>query len=137
MMTNEELATRINWPAVLAEPRYAGGHSEVMAAIFKDAGKVLGSWEEGDYSGEIAWAYEFPDGTVAIITDSYGSCSGCDSWTDSSEKNARAMVEELVKAAKLYPSSADATAALKAMDTEEWGLDFSPKAAANLIGNGL
>lgn len=75
-MDKTSLIDLVNWPAVLAAPRRAGGHIEVMEAIFKGTAEVLASWVDEDYQDGEAFACRFPGGQVAIMTDGFGSCSG-------------------------------------------------------------
>lgn len=103
-MTKQEVFDSINWETVMLVPRYAGGHTEVLDAIFREKAKIAASWLEDDYDGTVIYAYEFPDGTHALISDSFGSCSGCDAWEDSTDEEARAMIQSLVSSARLFPS---------------------------------
>lgn len=56
----------------------------------------------------MATAFKFPDGTVVIMTDYYGSCSGCDSWEDASDDEARTMVTGIVTSARVFASVEEA-----------------------------
>lgn len=108
-MKRHELMKQIDWKKALAQPRYAGGHEEVMANVFcSDSSVVLASWHEGDYQGSIVFSYLFIDGSVAIIQDSYGSCSGCDAWEDADEEDAKKLIHDMVSSARIFPSIATA-----------------------------
>jgi hypothetical protein len=128
-MKKHQLLDLINWDAVLAAPRYAGGHSDVMAAIFEGNAKVLCHYTENDYQGTLAIAYQFPDGGVAIVTDYFGSCSGCDSWEDASDDSARLMVTSLVTSARLFDTVEEAREFCKGAKSAE---DYPFEAAQNL-----
>ena len=43
-MEKYEIKDLINWQAVMAASRCAGGHSEVMESIFEDNARVCASW---------------------------------------------------------------------------------------------
>lgn len=122
----------IDWPLVLSQPRYAGGHEEVMRNIFGKNAEVLDFWNEGDWQGTIAIAYKFPNGEVAIMTDYYGSCSGCDSWEDSTEEDARNMILGLCGSAKQFDSVELAKEWIKNIDSENKPWDYPYQAAKNL-----
>lgn len=126
------LESLIDWDTVMAQPRYAGGHEEVMRNIFGKNAEVIAWWSENDYQGTIAIAYRFPNGEVAVMTDYYGSCSGCDSWEDSSDTNARSMITQLVAGAKHFADIDEAKAWLLNIDANEKPWEFPWNAAANL-----
>jgi len=94
----------INWETALAAPRSAGGHQQVMESIFGLNARIAESWHEGDYQGSIVYAYEFTTGGFCVITDSYGSCSGCDAWEDASDEAARNMITTMVSSARFFES---------------------------------
>ena len=130
-MKRSDLDTWIDWPAVMAAPRYSGGHDDVMTSIFKPPARVIASWVEDDYQGDEAFAYLFPDGTVAILTDYFGSCGGCDSWEDATDADAREMVRALVHSARLKPSI-DAALVYCAEEIDD-ASEYPMRAAANLV----
>lgn len=101
-MKKDLLITAIDWQTALAAPRYAGGHEEVMRAIFGDRAEVIAEYTEDNYQGDCAFAYAFKDGGFCVITDSFGSCSGCDAWEDSSTDAARNMIGSLVSSARFF-----------------------------------
>lgn len=109
-MKKNEIADLVNWEAVLGQPRYSGGHVEPMRAIFQGAAEVVAEWVEDDYQGSEAFAYRFQDGSIAIVTDYFGSCSGCDSWEDADDDEVRRMIGSLVNSARVLPSAAEAVA---------------------------
>ena len=135
MTTKQELVDKIDWARVLKAPRYAGGHQEVMDSIFGAFGTVIAEWVEADYQGSLAYAYRFPDGTVAIITDYFGSCSGCDVWEDIGNAGAKRMIMSLVTSARVFPSVYAASLwAAKAGDEAE---DYPFSAARQLDFSGV
>lgn len=93
----------IDWDRVMAAKRYAGGHEEVMNVLFKDATVVAG-YVQHDYQGDEAFAYRMQDGRYVIVTDSFGSCGGCDAWEDASDDNARSLVHEIASHARVFDS---------------------------------
>ena len=107
-MNRQQIVDLIDWDLVIKAPRYSGGHSEVMEAIFGDNASVLAFYREDDYQGILAYAYQFNDGTVVIITDSFGSCSGCDAWECCSDQDAKIMIQSLVDSARIFENSNDA-----------------------------
>ena len=131
MLTKQDVLDSVDWDSVLAAPRYAGGHEEVMRTMFGDKAKVIGEWIENDYQGDEAFAYEFSDGTIAIITDSFGSCSGCDSWEDATDKEARNLVQELAINARLFPSRDEARKFCES--GTEAAEQYTMRAAKNLV----
>jgi hypothetical protein len=101
-MRRDQLLGLIDWPTAMAAPRCSGGHQEVLGAIFGDNAKVIAEWTENGYSGEVIFAYQFKDGHVAIISDSFGSCSGCDSWENTGDDEAKRMIISLVDSCRLF-----------------------------------
>ena len=97
-----QLPDLIDWPLVMAQPRYAGGHQAVMETIFGSNARVIAEHIDDDYQGTLAYAYEFGDGTVVILTDYFGSCSGCDAWEDASDSDARTLIQSMVHSARLF-----------------------------------
>ena len=127
------LENYIDWSLVLSQPRYAGGHEEVMRNIFGNNAKVIAWWHENDWQGTIAIAYKFPNGEVAIMTDYYGSCSGCDSWEYSSDEDARNMILGLCGGAKQFGDVNIAKEWIKNIDSNEKPWEYPWYAAKNLV----
>ena len=132
MLSKQDVLDSVDWDSVMKAPRYARGHEEVMRTMFGDKAKVIGEYVEDDYQGDEAFAYEFEDGTIAIITDSFGSCSGCDSWEDATDEEARNMVRELAINARLFPNRVEAREFCEngTDAAEQWTM----RAAKNLVG---
>lgn len=128
--TKQSLLDSVDWPTVMAAPRYAGGHADVMRSIWPQA-TVVAAYIQDDYQGTEAFAYEFPDGSVAILTDWFGSCSGCDSWEDAPDEEARRMVTALVTSARLFPSLTEAAEWCKTAGDD--ASDYPFRAARNLV----
>lgn len=126
------LEDKIDWKIVLAQPRYAGGHEEVMRNIFGKNAEVIAWWSDNDYQGTIAIAYEFPDKSVAIMTDYYGSCSGCDAWEDSTPDDARKLILGLCGSAKQFSSRAEAGEWIANIDKAEKPWEYPWDSARNL-----
>jgi hypothetical protein len=121
----------IDWDKVMNVDRYAGGHIEVMEAIFGDRAQIIARYVEEDYQGTEAFAYEFPDGTIAIITDYFGSCSGCDAWEGAADEEARNMIRSLAIDARLFPNRQEAREFCETgcKTAEQWCM----QAAENLV----
>ena len=132
-MNRSELIDEINWDATLAAEKYAGGHEEVMRAIFEGRADVVAFWIEDSYDGEEAFAYLFPDGSVVIVTDYFGSCSGCDMWDDNpSESEIRVAIGAIVRAARIFD---DLDAAIEFCKSETVRAEHFPmRAAKHLTG---
>lgn len=126
------LDTEIDWDTVMRQPRYAGGHEEVMRAIFGDRSQVVAWWSEEDYQGTVAIAHQLDDGRVVVMTDYYGSCSGCDQWEDCTDDEARKMVLDLVHHARVFLSVSAAANWCANVDSSERPFEFPFEAAKNL-----
>lgn len=102
--TNAELIERIDFDKIMPLPRCSGGHDEQMQNLIKNS-KVIAHWNEGDYQGDVATCIQLLDTNEYVIyNDSYGSCSGCDSWEDADDKQARHMCIQLASTAKIFPT---------------------------------
>jgi len=93
----------VDWDRAMAAPRCAGGHTDVMHALFRNA-EVIAHFDGDDYQGTVAFAYRFGDGSVVLVTSYYGSCCGCDSWEDASDADARKLIHDLAANAHWFPS---------------------------------
>lgn len=120
-MKQGDLLDLINWESVMLAPRWAGGHREVMDDIFDKNAYILASWQSDGYDGDLIYAYLFNDGSVALITDYFGSCSGCDSWEDASDKDAKSMITSLVSSARLFSDVYELEKFCKEMDETNQG----------------
>lgn len=130
-----DLDTLIDWPHVMSQPRYAGGHEEVMRSIFGCASEVIAWWHEGGYQGTIAIAHKLRDGRVVVMTDYYGSCSGCDAWDCADDETARTLVLNLVHSARIFDSVKTAHDWCAAVDTDKTPSDYPFSEAVNLVGD--
>ncbi len=115
----DELQSMIDWENLLKMERSAGGHDEQMKGLFKNA-EVIGHWNEGDYQGEVATCVQLEDGRFAIYNDYYGSCSGCDSWEDATDEEARAMCINLANGAYVFSNLENVKEFLKTTDCGSW-----------------
>lgn len=129
-MNKQSLMDDIDWKSAMNAPRYSGGHEEVMRQLFK-SGKVIAEWVQDDHEGEEAFAYEFPDGYVAVITDYFGCCIGCDSWERAPDSAAKAMVSSMVSSARMFGSRHEAAHFCETVD--ERTEDYSHSAARHLV----
>lgn len=106
-----ELKDYIDWEKVIAAPRYAGGHQEVMESLFK--GRVLASYTEEGYQGTLGYVYQLTQNKIVLVNDYFGSCSYCDSWEDASDETARELINALVNNATVVTSIPKAIGYLK------------------------
>jgi len=121
-MKKHQLPRLIDWDLVMLQGRYAGGHESVMRNIFGHNATVIAEYVRDDYQGDEAFAYLFHDGFVAIITDYFGSCSGCDSWEGATDADAKTMITSLVNSARLFDSVEEAALYCEFVQdkAEEW-----------------
>jgi Fe-S cluster biogenesis protein NfuA len=116
----DTLQEQLDWDNLMKMPRYAGGHDKQMQGLFKNA-KVIGHWNEGDWSGEVATCVQLEDKRFAIYNDYYGSCSGCDSWESATDKTVKAMCISLANSAYVFESLEDVIEFLSSEDKKgEW-----------------
>lgn len=99
--------------------RYAGGHDGQMRALFKGA-VVLAHWNEGDYQGTVATAVRLADGRYCWYQDSYGSCSGCDSWEDATDEDVKKLCIGLAVDAEVFPTLEEMIAHMDTPDPRGW-----------------
>lgn len=116
----------LDWPTIMAQYRSAGGHHEIMGNLFTNCA-ILASYTQDDYQGELGYIYLVYFGTnyakVAIITDYFGSCSGCDMWEDASDDDVRSMCIALANNARLFDTIDDAKEYLETCNkAESWGI---------------
>lgn len=104
---SEDMADLVDWDAIMPMRRSAGGHDEQMRSLFRGA-TVLAHYNCGDYQGEVATIVKLQDGRVAAYCDYYGSCSGCDSWEDSTDADARKLCTDLARSAYVWANEGDA-----------------------------
>lgn len=101
-MNKQDIFDLIDWDNVMKQPRTAGGHRDVMNNIFGKNGEVLTSYYEEEYQGSLAVSYIFQDGTLLLVTDSFGSCSGCDGWEDCGDDDAKNMIQSIVSSGREF-----------------------------------
>ena len=130
-MNKEDLEKYIDCDLVMKLPRYACGHEEIMKNIFGNNAKVIAEYIEDDYQGTEAFAYQFKDGSIVIATDYFGSCSGCDSWEDATDEDAKRLIIEIVSSSRLFVSLEQAIVFCKQNLS---GFDYPFKSAYNLLG---
>jgi len=106
----------INWELLMKLPRYAGGHDDHMKQLFHGA-DVLAHYNEGYYQGCVATCVRLADKRFAYYTDSYGSCSGCDSWEDADDDSIKVLLQELADSAKVFSTLAALKQDLKLGDS--------------------
>jgi hypothetical protein len=128
-MKNERdimLKDLLNWPAIMVQPRYGGSHQDIMENLFTNCA-ILASYIESDYQGELGYIYLVYFGTdyakVAIITDYFGSCSGCDAWDGADDDDARDLCIALANNARLFDTIDEAKEYLETCDkATSWGI---------------
>lgn len=102
---NVMLKDLLDWDSIMQQPRYAGGHTEVMGHLFRDC-VILAKHVQDDYQGTVGYVYMIYFGTnfceVVIVTDSFGSCGGCDSWEGADDESARNMCIQLANNAHRF-----------------------------------
>jgi len=115
----------LNWEIILQQPRYAGGHQEIMESLFAGSSAILASYSDGGYQGQVGYIYLVYFGTdyskIVIITDYYGSCGGCDSWEDADDDDVREMCTALANDARTFDEIDEAIEFLKTDAVEEAG----------------
>lgn len=134
---SDKLQNLINWDKIMPLPRYAGGHDDQMKYLFKDS-KLIGHWNEGDWQGSVATCVQIKSGEYVIYNDSYGSCSGCDSWEDADDGDIRSMCIDLANGAYIFNNLADVKKFLKNENDEftEGNFDwFNYGEASHLLHN--
>lgn len=99
----------IAWDHVMTLPRYAGGHDEIMKGIFGDEKTTVSFWNEGDYQGAVAVAHKLEDGRIVVMTDYYGSCSGCDAYEAAGDDEVKRLVTGMVQSSRVFNSIEDAS----------------------------
>lgn len=101
----------LDWDRILKQRGSAGGHTEIMEVLFIN-GIVLGSVSTNDYQGYVGYAYLVYGWThtakIVVISDSYGSCSGCDGWEDAGEADLRQLCTNLANDAHSFDSVEEA-----------------------------
>lgn len=117
----EMLKDRLDWERIMVQPRYAGGHEEVMEVLFKDA-EVIARYIENAYQGSEGYVYRLKDtGEIVVVSDFFGSCSGCDAWEGAADEEARRLCVELANNAHVFASIQDTIAFLEKSVPENKG----------------
>lgn len=120
----------------MVQPRYAGGHEEIMEVLFKDA-DVIARYIGPCYQDSEGFVYRLKDtGQIVVVSDYFGSCSVCDAWEAATDEDARRLCIELANNAHVFASIEDAIAFLESVDEREgvhWDLrDVAPYLADEL-----
>ena len=91
---------------------------------------------QASWSGYSAVAHKWPDGKVSIITDSWGSCSGCCSWKAcENPKDALDLLRSAASSSRLFDTEAEAIEFCEGEACKDpWNYHF--KAAAAMRKNG-
>gem|GEM_PF-4700836 len=103
-----------------------------MRSIFGAGSEVIAWWSEDDHHGTIAIAHKLSDGRVVVMTDYYGSCSGCDCWEDASDDDAKKQVLDLVNNALVFATLEGAQAWCADINATEKPQEYPFEAARNL-----
>ena len=90
----------LNWNEIYVAPRYAGGHEEVMNVLFKDA-EVVASYIQSGYQGDEAFLYHLNNEYI-LVTDYFGSCSGCDAWEEATDEEVKGLCTQLANNAQRF-----------------------------------
>lgn len=96
------LIDHVSMEKLLKLPRNSGGHTEILNNLFID-GEVIASVVQNDYQGEEVYIYHLQDGHFVVVTDSFGSCSGCDSWEDCSDFDVPRLIQAILNNAITLP----------------------------------
>lgn len=106
----------LDWDRILKQRGSAGGHSEIMDVLFIN-GVVLAHVSDSDWQGNIGYAYLVYGYThtakIVLISDSYGSCSGCDQWEDATGDSLRQLCTNLANDAHTFDSIEEAISWLR------------------------
>lgn len=81
---SDKLNRQINSEEILKLYRSEGGHLDALSILFKDA-ELIAVFHEDDYSGQESVCVKL-DNEFIIYNDYFGSCSGCDSWCELTDK---------------------------------------------------
>lgn len=112
----------LDWDRILKAKRYSGGHTDVMEVLFLN-GIVLASVTTGDYQGTVGYAYLVYGYThtakIVLVSDSYGSCSGCDAWEDASDVDLRQLCTNLANDAHMFDSIEEAITWLRTITNKD------------------
>lgn len=127
----DQLQKMIDWNNIMKMSRYAGGHDDQMRGLFKDA-EIIGHWNEGDWQGMVATCVILSDGKYVIYNDYYGSCSGCDSWEDSTDDDVRKMCIDLANSSYVFENVNDVVLFLHTPDKD--GYSWKGKSSVGLLG---
>ena len=130
MVKKEDLEKYIDWELVMKQPRYAGGHDDIMKNIFGSNAKVIAEWIEDGYQGSEAFAYQFNDGTIVLATDYFGSCSGCDNWDGATDEEAKGLIREIISSSRVFPSVSEA---LLFCEGKLEGFEYPFESCSNLV----
>ena len=119
----EMLKDLLDWEQIMQQPRRAGGHAEVLRVLFKGA-KVIAEYSTDDYQGTIAMTYQLADGRFVVLSDYFGSCSGCDSWEEADDEDAVRLCVTLANNAHTFNRISEALVFLASTDGDanyyEW-----------------
>lgn len=93
----------------MIQDRNSGGHSEIMENLFLNS-KVLAYYIDDYYEGSEAYIYKLKtrydhnEGAFIIVTDYFGSCSGCDAYENCSNDELRNLCIQLANNAHSFKS---------------------------------
>lgn len=106
------LKESIDWEKIMPQSRCAGGHVGIMENLFKDA-KVVAYYVQNDYQGSELFLYRFNKNKWVLVSDYFGSCSGCDAYEDCTDEQLRNLCIELANNANVFNSIKDVVRFLK------------------------
>ncbi|MEO0479025.1 MAG: hypothetical protein AAF196_06050 [Planctomycetota bacterium] len=114
------------------EPSEWGYSVEELRRAFGGNASVIAEYREVDYSGVYAVAHKWPDGSVSILTDYFGSCCGCCAYQAASGSgDVRSLVEASVRNARVFTSEDEAKTFIRTGTDDAF--EFSHRAAASLL----
>jgi hypothetical protein len=130
-MNKQQILDSIDWLKVMQAPRNAGGHEEVFENIFGGNAVVIAKFIQNDYQGDEAFAFQFQDGTIAIMTDYFGSCSVCDSWEDANDEEAMNLIISMVTSSRIFGTLDEAIEYCE--NAEDDACDYPMRASRQLV----
>lgn len=127
MKKSVKMVDFIDWKTMLdpdVTKRYAGSHVEHLSNLFLHS-QMIASETSGDYQGYdvvvILFTPPIPhvDPKIIIVSDYYGSCSGCDAWEDASDESLKKLLISISNNARLFDTFDETIKYLQSITREE------------------
>lgn len=106
------MADFIDWKTMLDEsitPRTAGSHVDHLSKMFVNS-HMIAHHSDGNWSGWDAVVILFAPPNpalkpkIVLITDHFGSCSGCDVWDEVSDRTLKELLISIANNARTFDS---------------------------------